>query len=247
MSKKKLRSFTFSFCTCILTVLLLQSSFLQLVRCQFDELSPPQLPSPASLDFLTEVAYSRLENLTSDILSSKLVQHYSFCIHDPEAEWNKAFNFSSDLRFLSACLAKTGDAIRRLCTAAEVEVYFNNLNNGGSYLKPSQNCNSSFWVSGCEPGWACRTDTEDQVDPGNSHEIPARRSDCKSCCEGFFCPYGITCMIPCPLGSYCPVATLNKDTGRCDPILQIYLLTSSSTAKSYLWWCEYLGRCSFKQ
>ncbi|KAI3458951.1 hypothetical protein Pfo_015614 [Paulownia fortunei] len=219
MSRRKLSSskFTFAFCVCIITFLLLPSSFLRLVECQFDELSPPQLPSPASLDFLTEVAYSRLENLTSDILSSKLVQDYSFCIQNPEAEWNTAFNYSSDMSFLTACLARTGDVTRRLCTAAEVAVYFDNLKNGGNYLKPNRNCNSSYWVPGCEPGWACSTDTEEPVDLKNSHDIPARGSDCDSCCEGFFCPYGITCMISCPLGSYCPLATLNKNTSRCDP------------------------------
>ncbi|KAL0298777.1 UNVERIFIED_CONTAM: ABC transporter G family member 24 [Sesamum radiatum] len=217
MRRRKLGSSTITFTsyTCIVTFLFLQSSSLRLVLCQLDEFSPPQLQSPAALDFLTQVAYSRLENLTSDLLSSKLVQDYSYCIENPEAEWNTAFNYSSDVSFLTVCLAKTGDVTRRLCTAAEVEVYFDSLNNGG--LKPNRNCNSSYWVPGCEPGWACNADTEEQVDIKNSQEIPARGSDCQSCCEGFFCPYGITCMIPCPLGSYCPLATLNKNTARCEP------------------------------
>ncbi|PIA26833.1 hypothetical protein AQUCO_08700012v1 [Aquilegia coerulea] len=47
--------------------------------------------------------------------------------------------------------------------------------------------------------------------------MPARTRDCQPCCEGFFCPYGLTCMIPCPLGAYCPLAKLNKTTGVCDP------------------------------
>ncbi|KAL0303260.1 UNVERIFIED_CONTAM: ABC transporter G family member 24 [Sesamum radiatum] len=217
MRRRKLGSstITFTFYTCIVTFLFLQPSSLRLVQCQLDEFSPPQLQSPAALDFLTQVAYSRLENLTSDLLSSKLVQDYSYCIENPEAEWNTAFNYSSDVSFLTACLAKTGDVTRRLCTAAEVEVYFNSLNNGG--LKPNRNCNSSYWLPGCEPGWACSAGTEEPVDLKNSQEIPARGSNCQSCCEGFFCPYGITCMIPCPLGSYCPLATLNKNTARCEP------------------------------
>ncbi|KAL0402169.1 UNVERIFIED_CONTAM: ABC transporter G family member 24 [Sesamum latifolium] len=217
MRRRKLGSSTikFTFYTCIVTFLFLQPSSLPLVLCQLDEFSPPQLQSPAAFDFLTQVAYSRLENLTSDLLSSKLVQDYSYCIENPEAEWNTAFNYSSDVSFLTACLAKTGDVTRRLCTAAEVEVYFDSLNNGG--VKPNRNCNSSYWVPGCEPGWACSAGTEEPVDLKNSQEIPARRSDCQSCCEGFFCPYGITCMIPCPLGSYCPLATLNKNTARCEP------------------------------
>ncbi|KAA8516559.1 hypothetical protein F0562_016935 [Nyssa sinensis] len=47
--------------------------------------------------------------------------------------------------------------------------------------------------------------------------MPARTRDSQPCCEGFFCPQGITCMIPCPLGSYCPRGKLNKTTGICDP------------------------------
>ncbi|KAK6136188.1 hypothetical protein DH2020_030079 [Rehmannia glutinosa] len=204
MSRWKLGSSksTFAFCAYIITLIfLLQSSFLRLVQCQLDELSPPQLPSPASFDFLTEVAYSRLENLTTDILSSRLVQDYSFCIQNPEAEWDTAFNYSSDVSFLTACLARTGDVTRRLCTAAEVAVYLDNLRNGGNYLRPNRNCNSSRWVNGCEPGWACSTDdTEEQVDLKNSRDIPARGLDCA-----------------CPLGSYCPLATLNENTSRCEP------------------------------
>lgn len=30
--------------------------------------------------------------------------------------------------------------------------------------------------------------------------------DAHACCEGFFCPSQLTCMMPCPLGSYCPRA-----------------------------------------
>ncbi|KAL7109749.1 hypothetical protein ACP275_06G195100 [Erythranthe tilingii] len=209
--------FTFIIFIIINIIIITPSSFLRFVQCQPGELSPPQLPSPASLDLLTEIAYSRLENLTYNLLSTKFVQDYSFCIQDPEAEWNAAFNYSSDVSFLTACMVKTGDVTQRLCTAAEVAIYLDNLQRGGGYLKPNRNCNSSGWVSGCEPGWACRTDTEEPVDLKNSHYIPPRGSNCASCCEGFFCPYGITCMIPCPLGSYCPLASLNNNTGRCEP------------------------------
>ncbi|GER28847.1 ABC transporter G family member [Striga asiatica] len=168
-------------------VILLQLSSLRLVQCQ--------LPSPASFDLLTQMAYTRLQNLTSNILSTRLVQDYSFCIHNPEAEWNRAFNYSSDLSFLTACLASTGDVGRRLCTSAEVSVYFDNLRNGGNNLRPNRNCNSSHWVSGCEPGWACSADPDESVDLQNSRVMPARGSECSSCCEGFFCPQGLTCMM----------------------------------------------------
>ncbi|KZV51544.1 ABC transporter G family member 24-like [Dorcoceras hygrometricum] len=205
----------FLFGACIFT--LLPFSFLRCVQCQLDALSPPPLPNPGTFDLLTQVAHARLDNLTTELLSSKLVQEYSFCIEDPKADWDKAFNYSSDWNFFTACMLKVGDASRRLCTAAEVEIYFNNLLNGMNRARPNRNCNSTYWVAGCEPGWACMTDTEEQVDLRNSQEVRARVTDCQSCCEGFFCPSGITCMIPCPLGAHCPLGTLNKTTGICDP------------------------------
>lgn len=87
------------------------------------------------------------------------------------------------------------DATTRFCTAAEAEIYFVNLKNGGNSLKLNRNCNSSHWAEGCEPGWACSLDNEDHVDLENSRDIPARGSNCAACCEGFFCPQGLTCMM----------------------------------------------------
>ncbi|KAL8538643.1 hypothetical protein ACS0TY_000604 [Phlomoides rotata] len=220
MIKKKLgfsKFVVFASCVCFITLILLQSSFLRFVQCQIDTPIPPLLQTPASPALLTEIAYNRLDNLTSEILASKFVREYNFCIENPRDEWNAAFNYSSDVSFLTACLARTGDITQRFCTAAEAEIYFDNLKNGGNYLKPNRNCNASHWATGCEPGWACSTNNEEPVDPRDSRYIPERGSHCDACCEGFFCPYGITCMIPCPMGSYCPRATLNKHTGKCDP------------------------------
>ncbi|GFP97006.1 ABC transporter g family member 24 [Phtheirospermum japonicum] len=207
MSRWKLGSSKITFASRItfILILFLQYSSLRLVQCQFEQFSPPL---PASPDFLTAAAYNSLENLTADILSSRFVQDYSFCIQNPEAEWNKAFNYSSDASFLTACLARTGDVTRRLCTAIEVSEYLDSLRNGG---RPNRNCNSSHWVAGCEPGWACSIGPDEPVDLQNSRAIPTRVSDCGSCCEGFFCPTA------CPLGSYCPLATHNRSTGRCEP------------------------------
>ncbi|XP_043706528.1 ABC transporter G family member 28-like isoform X2 [Telopea speciosissima] len=118
-------------------------------------------------------------------------------------------------------LDESRDLSRRLCTAAEIKFYFSTFFERGSkstnYLKPNKNCNLTSWVSGCEPGWACSVGTNQKVELKNSRNVPLRTGNCKPCCEGFFCPHGITCMIPCPLGAYCPLAKLNKTTGVCDP------------------------------
>ncbi|KAK4776637.1 hypothetical protein SAY86_005325 [Trapa natans] len=100
----------------------------------------------------------------------------------------------------------------------ELKFYFNYLFEAplsSNYLKPNRNCNLTTWNPGCEPGWACSVGTQ-QVDLSRA-DMPERTGNCSTCCEGFFCPYGLACMIPCPLGSYCPLATLNATNGICEP------------------------------
>nr|KYP53068.1 ABC transporter G family member 28 [Cajanus cajan] len=197
------------------------SLFLGMMQCQ-EVNDYDQIDSPAVLPLITQLVYSQISNLTS-VLSQEISRESTFCVKDPDADWNQAFNFSSDLGFLASCLKKTkGDITKRLCTAAEVKFYLNSLlgkTTSANYLKPNKNCNLTSWVSGCEPGWACSVHSSQKVDLKNSKEMPTRTSNCQACCEGFFCPHGITCMIPCPLGSYCPLATLNKTTGICEPYL----------------------------
>ncbi|KAH0872756.1 hypothetical protein HID58_070118, partial [Brassica napus] len=176
--------------------------------------------NPAVLPLVTQMVYRSLSNSTA-ALNQELATRAKFCVKDPDADWNKAFNFSTNLDFLSSCIQKTkGDIGRRMCTAAEMKFYlnafFSKTNNPG-YLQPNGNCNLTSWVSGCEPGWACSVDPNEQVDLQNSKDFPERTRNCMSCCEGFFCPRGLTCMIPCPLGAHCPLATLNKTTSLCQP------------------------------
>ncbi|XP_065870875.1 ABC transporter G family member 24-like [Euphorbia lathyris] len=193
-------------------------SFIHLVSSQ-DVGDYDEIHSPAVLPLLTQIVYSRISNLTF-VLSKDITNRSSFCVKDPEADWNQAFNFSSNLDFLSACIQKTGDVSKRICTAAEMKFYFNTFfepSEIDNYLKPNKNCNLTSWLPGCEPGWACSVGDGQPVDLQNSQVIPARTHSCRTCCEGFFCPHGLTCMIPCPLGSYCPLAKLNKTTGVCEP------------------------------
>ncbi|XP_021864414.1 ABC transporter G family member 24 isoform X2 [Spinacia oleracea] len=152
----------------------------------------------------------------SDRLASEMQRRASFCIVDEKADWNRAFNYSN-WDFLTTCVTKTEDAASRLCTEAEIRVYLGSFFNGIG-LQANKNCNLTSWVAGCEPGWACSTGSVQRLDLENTdQEIPARTSDCRSCCDGFFCPQGLTCMMPCPLGSYCPLATFNRTNGLCEP------------------------------
>ncbi|KAI7982161.1 ABC transporter G family member 28 [Camellia lanceoleosa] len=184
-----------------------------------EELNQPT--NPAAVQLFTQVVYNQFNNL-SRFLSPDILNQLSFCIKDVDVEWNSAFNFSANLDFLTACIQKTrGDLPQRLCTAAEVKFFFSSFFQGGSkktnYLKPNRNCNLTSWVPGCEPGWSCSVGKGKKVDLKSSKEVPDRTLNCLPCCEGFFCPHGITSCDPCPLGSYCPLAKLNETTGVCDP------------------------------
>ncbi|KAL3750972.1 hypothetical protein ACJRO7_011884 [Eucalyptus globulus] len=200
----------------LVVVVLCSSPFLARAA---DEDGESQGENQAATQLFAQLLYSQVSNFTS-VFRGDIAKNFGFCIQDVDADWDGAFNFTSDLTFLTACAKKTkGDLSQRLCTAADIKFYFNSFFTAkrASYLKPNKNCNLTSWVPGCEPGWACSAGSGKKVDLKNSKDMPARTSDCSPCCEGFFCPHGMTCMIPCPLGSYCPLAILNKTTGVCDP------------------------------
>ncbi|XP_020261375.1 ABC transporter G family member 28-like isoform X2 [Asparagus officinalis] len=168
--------------------------------------------------YYSRILFSRIMNLTEKF-KPQINRELGYCIKDPDQEINAAFNFSKDPTFLTNCLRENRDLSKRLCTAAEVKLYFNSFlqNEVQKFVRPNKNCNLTSWVSGCEPGWACSVGKDVKVDLKDDKKIPTRTHNCSACCEGFFCPQGLTCMIPCPLGAYCPLATLNKTTGICDP------------------------------
>ncbi|GJM87373.1 hypothetical protein PR202_ga03320 [Eleusine coracana subsp. coracana] len=123
-----------------------------------------------------------------------------------------------------------------------MKFYFNSLLDSGengekNYVRPNKNCNLSSWIDGCEPGWACSVGKDQKINLQDDKEIPYRALKCQQCCAGFFCPHGLTCMIPCPLGAYCPLSVLNKTTGICDPMLQEELLPTKFcySGHYYIW------------
>jgi hypothetical protein len=84
-----------------------------------------------------------------------------------------------------------GTVSQRLCTLAEVKLYFDNIHNLDN-PEPNLNCNSSSWNSACEAGWAAQTLTPEGLD---SDIVPVRTLFRRTCCDGFFCPRGLTCMM----------------------------------------------------
>ncbi|VAH03883.1 unnamed protein product [Triticum turgidum subsp. durum] len=104
-----------------------------------------------------------------------------------------------------------------MCRKAEIELYLSSLGSKSS-VRISRNCNQFSWAPGCQSGWACSTqDTNSFANNSFENPVPSRAENCRPCCPGFFCPRGLTCMMPCPLGAYCPLGTLNKTTNLCDP------------------------------
>ncbi|GMI84747.1 non-intrinsic ABC protein 12 [Hibiscus trionum] len=183
-----------------------------------DEYSETQ--NPAVLPQVTDLIHNEISNLTT-LLMDDIGNELTFCIKNLREDLNGAFNYTNNMDFITNCIKKTkGDVTQRLCTAAEIKFYFTSLFSKGAKTGPvkvNKNCNLKSWVDGCEPGWGCFANPDQKFDLKDSNYMPIRNKDCQPCCEGFFCPRGLACMIPCPLGSYCPLATLNKSTGVCDP------------------------------
>ncbi|CAM0149828.1 unnamed protein product [Urochloa decumbens] len=211
----------------IITLLLLFLA--KVARGQQAPLPPP---APAPTPQVREIE-EQLSNLTKRV-ASIISDRFRFCIADPVEDWNAAFNYTPNLGFLQQCFVETrGDLVGRLCTPAEVRFYLSCLHDqkgqNNIFLKTTINCNQSSWVQGCEPGWACSIGPDLLLSNINSSTIPTRRINCQQCCEGFFCPHGLTCMLPCPLGSYCPHAKVNITTGLCDPLCTDICISSLPT------------------
>lgn len=55
----------------------------------------------------------------------------------------------------------------------------------------------------CSPGFFNEI-LDGSSEPFRDHQLPV------ACCAGYFCPSSLTCLVPCPLGAYCPKATPSK-------------------------------------
>lgn len=156
----------------------------------------------------------------SDKLTAELQKKYGFCMADAQTDFNLTFDYTADPSFASDCMEQTrGQMTAMLCGQAEIELYIESLANASSRSNPriSPNCNQNSWALGCQPGWACMVSGTEPSDGPSAELVPQRAESCRPCCPGFFCPRGLTCMMPCPLGAYCPLGTLNDTTGLCDP------------------------------
>ncbi|XP_073385802.1 ABC transporter G family member 28 isoform X2 [Physcomitrium patens] len=166
---------------------------------------------------LTDESGSNQEIKALTANATQLLQdQYGFCISKRERDGlDEIFGFhNSDINLLLDCDALTGGTTtERFCVMSELRLYFENLA-AVDTPPPNLNCNATGWDQACEAGWAGRVSQVVELD---SEIVPSRLLDPLPCCAGFFCPRGLSCMIPCPLGAYCPLATLNHTTNMCEP------------------------------
>lgn len=92
---------------------------------------------------------------------------------------------------------------------SEMRLYFANLATVDT-PPPNINCNATSWEQACEAGWAGRVSTSVNLD---SEIVPSRILNPLPCCEGFFCPRGLSCMIrkPNPLAWFPQFFCLNEE------------------------------------
>jgi hypothetical protein len=92
-----------------------------------------------------------------------------------------------------------------MCSAGEINAYVSSLVNlinsaaSGGAVQPlsNLNCNLTHWDQGCEDGWSKSLENVQSMSDlyENDTDIPFRGGIARPCCEGFFCPRGLPCMI----------------------------------------------------
>lgn len=165
---------------------------------------------------------------TIQYYTEKFAQRFSVCIGDPAQERDATFDFRGNMSFLSKCFYDTqGTILERICSGGEIKAYLSSLvgliqssaSGEASATIANVNCNENHWSQGCEAGWSksLQVSVTDMSQLYQNTSVIPLRDDLaiEPCCEGFFCPRGLSCMIPCPLGAQCTKA--NFTGGLCSP------------------------------
>ncbi|KAL3834155.1 hypothetical protein ACJIZ3_008891 [Penstemon smallii] len=91
----------------------MQCFLLRFVQCQqvfendYNGINTSQINDPTVLNEFTDSVYQRLSRATSDLINSEIAQRATFCVTDPQDDWNRSFNFSENLDFVSKCIVTT--------------------------------------------------------------------------------------------------------------------------------------------
>ncbi|KAL3693457.1 hypothetical protein R1sor_007108 [Riccia sorocarpa] len=202
---------------------------------------PPQVgifndPPPDPTSLLPKSVMDKLTKSVDDI-TTQVANNYSFCIKNAQADRENTFDINRNPGFLTNCALQLGVSfIDRVCKKSEIVFYFQQIRTiKFPGAPPNSNCNHESWTAACEPGWSGVLDAN-VSDSAPVDVIPMRVADPQPCCPGFFCPRGLTCMMPCPLGAYCPMATFNETTASCEPYgYQLSPKSNVSCGSADLW------------
>ncbi|GAQ89785.1 ABC transporter G family [Klebsormidium nitens] len=188
---------------------LLLSCVLILLLCHVAQAQPQSAATPMSgaapSDPLPPALRAKLDNV-SLLVDNYIDLNYGFCIKSAAEEKPLTFDFNQDAQSILACdiEGRLGD---RLCSDGELRSYF--ATDPRRSPPENVNCNADSYLVACNPGFASSLDAASAtrnftVPPKYPQDIPRRIDDYAPCCPGFFCPKGLACMIPCPIGAYCP-------------------------------------------
>jgi len=160
----------------------------------------------AALIYKDAHALGRLWNATLAV--GELASRFDYCVKDAAEEaattWPWPLPLPWDPDEPESICAAPHTLAPYLCRPEELLVFLSTVR--GERAPETRACNLDTpekHRAACAPGWAGRPNLE-----------PLRSE--VACCAGYFCPAALTCMIPCPLGAYCPRALLRNNT-RCDP------------------------------
>eukprot|EP00850_Spirogloea_muscicola_P018499 SM000170S02671 [mRNA] locus=s170:128164:135959:+ [translate_table: standard] len=181
----------------------------------FNETDAKQLASDVAMRELRE-----LEATVQHSLRQYIQQHFNYCIEDYDDDKERTFRFEGSREAYLQC-QDGGLLTGRLCRASEAKMYFESFESsytsGLPLIPNNKNCDRSAnrYMPACEAGFASdiinmpietMSDFVVEAPERNNTDTPA------PCCEGFFCPQGLACMIPCPLGAYCPHGDVSDGT-----------------------------------
>ncbi|KAL4449383.1 hypothetical protein ABPG77_007027 [Micractinium sp. CCAP 211/92] len=163
----------------------------------------PQWPQPDDPQEKIDSQWAR----TLEALWTTTHEHLGFCIGSSQRRAQRlvALSFPWPLPASN----DTADAVcsnstrmdLHLCSPPEIELYYKYmlLTENPEKVPDNQHCSAGEeGQPACSPGFF-----DANLENRPSTLVPQQAH---ACCEGFFCPPELTCMVPCPLGSYCPRA-----------------------------------------
>ncbi|WVZ84105.1 hypothetical protein U9M48_031167 [Paspalum notatum var. saurae] len=185
-----------------LPVLLLLACLLLLPGIARAQQSPPPPPIPPAPPLpAVEQEINDLTKNVSGIISDK----FSFCVADLQEDWNKAFNYTSNLDFVDQCLVETRACpLGSYCPRATANQTTGLCDPYKYQIKP----NSTNSCGGADM-WADIQSTEEIFCPAGYYCPATTKRD--NCSRGHFCRLGSTAEEKCIIKGSCHNENIQKE------------------------------------